>query len=60
MLLEEKMLKDKMFKFMADTTKLTRDGQLSTLTNPRSKLRVTTETSASISTDYSTSDQDSQ
>jgi hypothetical protein len=61
MLLVVKMLKDKTFKSGADTTKPTRDGPLPTLINqPRKERLDITRTTVSISTELSTSDQDSQ
>jgi hypothetical protein len=55
------MLKDKMFKSGEDTTELTRDGLLSILTKlRRDQPADSTKTSVSISTESSTSDQDSQ
>jgi hypothetical protein len=58
---EEEMLKDKMSSSGADTTKPTRDGQLSMLIKPQEKeLEVITDHSDSKSTEYSTSDQDFQ
>jgi hypothetical protein len=61
MLLEEKMLKDKMSKFMADITDLTRDGESSIPINPpRKELQDITEPTDSISTEHSTSDQECQ
>jgi hypothetical protein len=55
------MLKDKMFKSIRDTTEPTRDGELSTLTNPQRKEHQDgADTTDSISSDHSTSDQDCQ
>jgi hypothetical protein len=57
----EKILKDKEFGHGIDTTKLTRDGELSMLTKLRRKEEVdSTLNMVSISTEHSTSDQDSQ
>jgi hypothetical protein len=52
---EEKILKDKLLSSGADTTKQTRDGQLSMLIKPLEKeLEDITENSDSKSTEYST------
>jgi hypothetical protein len=57
----EKMPKDKKLSSGEDTTEPTRDGELSTLTEPvKNKPEVTTETLASMSTEHSISDQDFQ
>jgi hypothetical protein len=57
----EKILKDKEFGHGIDTTKLTRDGELSMLTKLRKKEEVdSTLNMVSISTEHSISDQDSQ
>jgi hypothetical protein len=52
---EEKILKDKLLSSGADTTKPTRDGQLSMLIKPlKLELEDITENSDSKSTEYST------
>jgi hypothetical protein len=57
----EKILKDKKSSSITDTTEPTRDGELSILTRRvRDEPRDLTLLGASISTDHSTSDQDSQ
>jgi proline dehydrogenase len=61
MLQVEKMLKVKRLLSMVDTTDLTKDGELTMLTEQEKKeLRVFTTAGDSISTESSTSDQDSQ
>jgi hypothetical protein len=58
---EEKILKVKKLLFGADTTKPTRDGQLSMLTElPKKRLLDLTEILVSKLTDHSISDQDFQ
>jgi hypothetical protein len=57
----EKILKDKEFGHGQDTTKLTRDGELSILIKHQRKLPVDSiESMDFTSTDHSSSDQDSQ
>jgi hypothetical protein len=61
MSIKERMLKDKRLSSGRSIMDSTRDGELSMLTNqPRRDPRDMTRTSDSTSTDYSTSDQDSQ
>jgi hypothetical protein len=61
MSLEEKTLKAKTFKSIEDTTRPTRDGELSTLIREeRMLLADITKTSVSISAEHSISDQDFQ
>jgi hypothetical protein len=61
MFIKERMLKDKNVSSGADTTRSTRDGELSIKTRPkRMQLRDTTATSVSTSEDHSISDQECQ
>jgi hypothetical protein len=58
---EEETQKDKTLLPITDITEEIRDGPLSTLTNPRrNQLQDIAANGASISTDYSTLDQDFQ
>jgi hypothetical protein len=54
MLLEERILKDKRFKFITGITVPTKDGRLFMLTLLRLRLRDSMKNSDSISTDHST------
>jgi 3-hydroxyisobutyrate dehydrogenase-like beta-hydroxyacid dehydrogenase len=57
----ERMLKVKQFKFKLEVKRLNKDGELSmSMKQRKNQPKVLTKTGASISTDPSTSDQDSQ